>query len=90
MLTEKDRLQDILSSEKDLIKIYGSYLTEASIKPLREILKDNMYEVANEQFEIFSIMQAKNYYSPKQAQEMEIETTIDKFQKEKNCICREC
>ena len=77
ILNEKDILTDVLNQEKSLIKTYGSYLTEASIPALRNIMEDNMGEVAEDQFKVFQTMSDKKYYPLKPATAADIDTAIE-------------
>jgi spore coat protein CotF len=38
-LSEKDSINDLLIQEKEMIKVYGTYLPEGSTSQLRNILK---------------------------------------------------
>lgn len=42
ILNEKDALYDILTGEKNLVKLYGSAMTEACGKDVRKAVKSNM------------------------------------------------
>jgi spore coat protein CotF len=78
-LTEKDMLQDILVLEKDIVKTYGSYLIEASCPNLRNILTKNLKDNAGDQYQVFSSMNARNYYPVKEAQEQDVQQAKTKF-----------
>ena len=86
-LSEKDVLTDVLTGEKDLVKLYSSSLTEASGKDVRKTLKANMSETAEDQYCIFSTMKEKGYYQPKPAEKAMIDEKIDSFSKSTVC-CR--
>ncbi len=57
ILNEKDALYDILTGEKNLVKLYGSAMTEACGKDVRKAVKSNMFETAEEQYGVFETMQ---------------------------------
>lgn len=81
VLNEKDSLTDILTGEKDLVKLYACAYTETVGKDVRRKIKTNILEVAEEQFAIFSLMQKNGYYEPKPANKTVIDENIDKFSK---------
>ncbi len=77
ILNEKDMLTDVLNQEKSLLKTYGSYLTEASVPALRNMIEDNLGEVAEDQYKVFEVMMQKKYYPVKPATATDIDTAID-------------
>lgn len=76
---EKDSLSDLLMQEKEIIKVYGTFLPEGSTSQLRNILKKNMDVVSQQQYEIFNAMQNKGFYELKEAQDAQINETKKKF-----------
>lgn len=79
-LTEKDKLQDMLNQEKEIVKVYGAFITEASTQELRSLFKQNLVECSEDQFCVFEEMQNRNYYSLKAAQPTEIMQEKTKFE----------
>lgn len=67
VLNEKDSLTDVLTGEKQLVKLYATAYTETIGKDVRRKIKANMFETAEDQFAVFSIMQKNGYYAPKMA-----------------------
>lgn len=80
-LTEEEILTDMLNSEKDLVKLYATALTEMTNNRLRTQIKKLLGEVADEQYKIFNTMQEKGYYQVAPAQKQKIDSTLDKFTK---------
>ncbi len=80
-LTEEEILTDMLTSEKDLVKLYATALTEMTNNRLRTQIKKFLGEVADGQYKIFSAMQEKGYYQVAPAQKQKIDSTLDKFTK---------
>ena len=78
-LNEKDSLTDILTGEKDLVKLYGSAMTEAVCRDVRRTLKNNMFETAEDQYNVFCVMQKNGYYQPKPADKAIIDEKIESF-----------
>ena len=56
-LNEKDTLQDMLESEKQLMELYTVALFEGSTKTVRKNFSTNLLGVAENQFGIFTQMQ---------------------------------
>lgn len=80
-VNEKDSLSDLLMQEKDIIKVYGTFLPEGSSTQLRNILNKNMGVVAQQQFEIFQTMKSKGYYDVKSADTASINETKKTYSK---------
>ena len=66
-LNEKDTLQDMLDSEKQLMEIYTTALFEGSTKAARKNFSTNLLGVAENQFCLFTQMQSRGYYEPQPA-----------------------
>jgi len=80
-VNEKDSLSDLLMQEKDIIKVYGTFLPEGSSTQLRNILNKNMDVVAEQQFEVFQTMKTKGYYDVKSADAASINETKKTYSK---------
>jgi len=78
-LTDRDRMEDMLSCEKHLIAEYSTFLPEATNKELRTIFADNMHECAQDQLSVFDAMEKQGWYQIKNAQSNEVTTVRDKF-----------
>jgi len=76
---EKDTMSDILMQEKDIIKVYGTFLPEGSTAEIRTVLQNNMETVANQQFQVFEAMRNKGYYNVKMADQNEINQARSSF-----------
>ncbi|MGI6701308.1 MAG: spore coat protein [Christensenellales bacterium] len=74
-LNEKDTMSDILMQEKEIIKVYGTFLPEGSSAEIRTVLSNNMDVIANQQFQVFEAMKNKGYYKIKMADANEINQT---------------
>ena len=64
----KDSLTDILMQEKDILKVYASFLPEASCPQLRTILQKNVDTIAKQQFSVFDAMNTRGFYPLKEAE----------------------
>ncbi len=83
-LNEKDALQDMLESEKQLMTIYTTALFEGSTKAMRKNFSANLLGVAENQYCLFSQMSARGYYKPQPANKNMIDTANENYKKEKN------
>ena len=78
-LTDRDRMEDLLSCEKHLIAEYSTFLPETTSHELRSIFADNMHECAQDQLTVFDAMEKQGWYQIKNAQSSEVTTVRDKF-----------
>ena len=86
MLNEKDSLQDMLESEKQLMTIYTTALFEGSTKAMRKNFSANLLGVAENQYLIFTQMSSRGYYEPKPANKNMIDEANSTFKKQKNAL----
>ncbi len=85
-LNEKDTLQDMLESEKQLMELYTIALFEGSNKSVRKNFSTNLLGVAENQYSLFTQLQSRGYYEPKPAQKAMIDETNDTYKKQKNSL----
>ncbi len=72
-------ISDILSSQKNLIKMYGSALCEVSCENLRKVVNKQMSECANDQFDAFLYMNERNQYPTEPAPAQKVVQAKQKF-----------
>lgn len=72
-LSEKDMMQDLLTTEKQIISSYSTGVTESSSMHLRSTLVNNLNCAQDIQFRVFEAMNKKGWYPVKQAQPAEIQ-----------------
>ena len=82
-LNERDSLQDILESEKQLMGLYATALFEGSTKAVRKNFSTNLMGVAENQFLVFTQMSTRGYYEPKPANKNLIDEANANFKKQK-------
>ena len=82
-LNEKDAIQDMLESEKQLMSFYTTALFEGSSKSVRKSFSTQLNSVAENQYSLFSQMSRRGYYTPTPAQKQMIDQTTETFKKEK-------
>ncbi len=85
-LNEKDTLQDMLESEKQLMELYTVALFEGSTKAVRKNFSTNLLGVAEDQFCLFTQMQTRGYYEPEPAKKAMIDEANDTYKKQKNSL----
>ena len=83
-LNEKDTLQDMLESEKQLMELYTVALFEGSTKTVRKNFSTNLLGVAENQFGLFTQMQSRGYYEPKPAKKAMIDQANCTYKKQKS------
>ena len=83
-LNEKDALQDMLESEKQLMTIYTTALFEGSTKAMRKNFSTNLMGVADNQYTLFTQMSTRGYYQPQPANKNLIDTANETYKKQKN------
>lgn len=83
-LNEKDALQDMLESEKQLMTIYTTALFEGSTKSIRKNFSTNLMGVAENQYSLFTQMSSRGYYQPQPANKNMIDTANQNYKKQKS------
>ncbi len=83
-LNEKDSLQDVLSVEKWLVKLYATVLTEGVSNGFRTVVKENFDQATHAQLDVFMQMCEHDYYRVQAATEEELKVQKDKFEPVKN------
>ena len=79
-LTDQDRMEDMLTSEKYLMGVYSSFIPEVTCKQLKSVLTDNFNGCSLNQTEIFDKMNELGWYPVKAAPKPEIDAARQKFQ----------
>lgn len=76
-MCEKDLMQDLLATEKQVISAYSTGITESSCQNLRNTLIDNFKNDQNIQYKIFDAMKQKGWYPTKDAPDNEVQQLKD-------------
>ncbi len=79
-LTEQEIMNDALSSEKQIISAYGTFLAESTCENLRSEMAKIINDKQQIQFEIFDTMKQKGWYNVKNANLNDVQTASQKFQ----------
>ena len=85
-LNEKDALQDMLESEKQLMTLYTTAIFEGSTKSIRKNFSSNFLGVAENQYTLFTQMSTRGYYEPAPANKNMIDTANQNYKKQKNSL----
>ncbi len=85
-LNEKDSLQDMLESEKQLMTLYATALFEGSTKSVRKSFSTNLLAVAEDQYCLFTQMNTRGYYEPKPATKTLIDEANATYKKQKKTL----
>jgi len=72
-MPEKDLMQDLLATEKQVITAYSTGITESSCENLRNTLMDNYKNNQSIQYKIFDAMKQKGWYPTKDAPDNEVQ-----------------
>jgi spore coat protein CotF len=80
VFTEQEIMNDALSSEKQVITAYGTYLAESTCQNLRSELVKILSEKQQIQFQIFDAMRQKGWYNTKNANLTDVQNAAQKFQ----------
>ncbi|MBU3143189.1 spore coat protein [Clostridium sp. CF012] len=72
-MSEKDLMQDLLATEKQVISAYSTGITESSCENLRNTLIDNFKNNQTIQYKIFDAMKQKGWYPTKDAPDNEVQ-----------------
>lgn len=89
-LNEKDALQDMLESEKQLMTIYTTALFEGSTVCIRKNFSTNLLGVAENQYCLFNQMNTRGYYEPKPANKSLIDEANSTYKKQKKTLKANC
>ena len=89
-LTDQDRMEDLLTSEKYLIGAYSTFIPEAVCPQLKNVLTDNFNGCVHNQTEIFDKMNQLGWYPAKNAPKPEVEAARQKFRQMKQNITAQC
>jgi len=79
-LTEQEIMNDALSSEKQIISAYGTFLAESTCENLRQEMAKIINDKQQIQYEIFDTMKQKGWYNVKNANLNDVQTATQKYQ----------
>ena len=71
--TEKEMMEDLLATEKQVISSYSTGITETSCTNLRSTLLNNFRSAQDIQYKVFDAMKQKGWYTTKDAPDNEVQ-----------------
>jgi spore coat protein F len=71
-MNEKEMMEDLLATEKQVISAYSTGITETSCKNLRNTLVNNFKNVQDIQFRVFDSLKQKGWYTTKDAPDNDV------------------
>jgi spore coat protein CotF len=78
-LQDNQIIQDVLSTEKNLAKLYMDAILESSCPVMRDTLGTVHMDIAKNQFDCFSYMQKNNLYPVEYAENKKLTEAINQF-----------
>lgn len=72
-LSEQELMNDLLTSEKQVISSYSVGITETSCQNLRNTLIGNFKSAQDVQYKVFDIMKQKGWYQTKDAPSADVQ-----------------
>ncbi|MCD5414225.1 MAG: spore coat protein [Clostridiales bacterium] len=84
--TERELMNDLLLSEKQVSSAYNTGITETSCTELRKNLTTCLTGTQEMQYDVFDAMNKRGWYPTKQAPAPEVQAAKTKFKQEKNQI----
>ena len=82
-LNEKDCLQDMLTVEKNLVKVYSTVMTEGVSKGFRTTVKNHWNQAVEDQADVYFMMTDHGYAEVKSAPEKTLSEEKNKFKQVK-------
>lgn len=83
MLEPKDILNDILSSTKELYKLYSTFSTEVSNEDTLFTIEEGECEIRNLQREAYNLLYSKGWYQVQADTSKNVSSTYNQFLKSK-------
>lgn len=78
-MTDKEYMEDVLLTSKQLTNLYHSAVQESSTENLHYQLKDNLNQSIDVEHQIFSTISQKGWYPQEQADAQQINKARTKF-----------
>jgi len=82
--TEKELMNDLLASEKQLTSAYNTGITEASCSNLRQHLTKCLNDTQQIQYQLFSAMKQRGWYQTKPAASQDVQSAKTKYNQMKS------
>jgi len=82
--TEKELLNDLLTSEKQITAAYNTGITEASCQNLRQHLTKCLNDTQEIQYQLFNAMKQRGWYQTKPAPSQDVQSAKAKYNQMKS------
>lgn len=83
-LSEQELMNDLLTSEKQIISAYNTGITETSCTNLRQHLTKCLTNTQEIQYQIFDSMQQRGWYTTKSAPSQDVQNAKTKYNQMKS------
>ncbi len=79
-LTDREIMDDVLTSQKHITGVYNTFSNECVNQQLQADMMTILKEEHNMQFDVFSDMQKRGWYSPAAAEQQKVTEAKTKFE----------
>ncbi len=79
-LTDREIMDDVLTSQKHITGVYNTFSNECVNQQLQADMMTILREEHNMQFDVFSDMQKRGWYSPAAAEQQKVTEAKSKFE----------
>lgn len=79
-LTDREIMDDVLTSQKHITGVYNTFSNECVNQQLQADMMSILKEEHNMQFDVFSDMQKRGWYSPAAAEQQKVTEAKSKFE----------
>ena len=78
-MQDKEMLEDVLTSQKQITALYNTYANECATTAIRDEMMNILHDEHDIQADIFMEMQKRGWYPTPMAEEQKIQSTKQKF-----------
>ena len=78
-MEDKEMLEDVLTSQKQITGLYNTYANECATTAIRDEMMNILHDEHDIQADIFMEMQKRGWYPTPMAEEQKIQSTKQKF-----------
>ena len=78
-MQDKEMLEDVLTSQKQITGLYNTYANECATTAIRDEMMNILHDEHDIQADIFMEMQKRGWYPTPMAEEQKIQRTKQKF-----------
>ena len=78
-MQDKEMLEDVLTSQKQITGLYNTYANECATTAIRDEMMNILHDEHDIQADIFMEMQKRGWYPTPMAKEQKIQSTKQKF-----------